>query len=212
MSFEKQQALFRRQQLNQPVIKKQDLSQPNNDFVLPTKQVTPVLYTNQTIPIGRQLFEVIQCLKNELHPIDNKEIIRKTAIDVEGTEELFKVVLENDRIKYANGKFEFKPTFNIKTKHDLLALVKRNKNVCAMEVKELQNSYGGVVPLIEELYNEKQLFCIRSQKDQSPLFIYYKDSNIDIDEEFKQQWHDTQVPTKLDLLKELDKAGLKPMQ
>ncbi|KAJ3320097.1 hypothetical protein HDV06_005662 [Boothiomyces sp. JEL0866] len=201
-----------RQQLNQPIIKKQDLSQPNNDYVLPTKQITPVLYTNQTVPISRQLFEVIQCLKNELHPINNKELIRKTAIDVEGTEELFKKVLENDRIKYENGKFEFKPAYNIKTKQDLLALVKKNKNVCAMEVKELQNSYGGVVPLIEELYSEKQLFCIRNQKDNSPLFIYYKDDAVEIDEAFKQQWHDIQIPTKIDLLKELEKAGLKAMQ
>ncbi|KAJ3255454.1 hypothetical protein HK103_006271 [Boothiomyces macroporosus] len=207
-----EKANFRRQQLNQPIIKKQDLSQPHNDYVLPTKQITPVLYSNQTVPIGRQLFEVIQCLKNELHPIDNKELIRKTAIDVEGTEELFKKVLENDRIKYENGKFEFKPAYNIKTKQDLLALVKKNKNICAMEVKELQNSYGGVVPLIEELYNEKQIFCVRSLKDNSPLFIYYKDSSIDIDDEFKQQWHDIQVPSKIDLLKELDKAGLKAMQ
>ena len=103
----------------------------------PNPNIKPTLYSNQTVPISRLLFEIISLLKSEGKPLSNNEIIRKKAIDVMGTPELLKVVTQNDRIIIVGDTFEFKPTFKIKTKQDFLKLLKDHRGVMAMEVKEL---------------------------------------------------------------------------
>ena len=169
------------------------------------------LYSNQTVPISRQLFEIISLLKEAGKPLSNEEIIRKRAIDVMGTPELLKVVSANDRIIIAGNTLEFKPTFKIKDKQDFLKLLKDHRGVMAMDVKELQNSCHNVLELIKELQETSQIL-VNELKDGTPKVVYYNDPtlNLKISPEFVENWHSITVPMDID--KELIKVGLKPVK
>ena len=179
----------------------------------PNPNIKPTLYSNQTVPISRQLFEIISLLKSEGKPLSNNEIIRKKAIDVMGTPELLKVVTQNDRIIIVGDTFEFKPTFKIKTKQDFLKLLKDHRGVMAMEVKELLNSCNNVLDIIKELQESGQILVIEN-KDGSPKVVYYNDPllNLKVSNEFIENWNSVSVPLDIDLQKELLKVGLKPVK
>ena len=179
----------------------------------PNPNQKPNLYSNQTVPISRQLFEIISLLKQEAKPLSNDEIIRKKAIDVMGTPELLKVVTANDRIIILNDTFEFKPTFKIKSKQDFLKLLKDHRGVMAMEVKELQNSCQNVMEIIKELQESGQIL-VNENKDGTPKVVYYNDPelNLKLSDEFVELWNSVSVPADIDLQKELLKFGLKPVK
>ncbi len=147
--------------LAQPVIKKKDLSSSSNkqDPVKeedtktssdskPTPQ--PIFYSNQDVPVSRMLFMVVNALKEENRPLNNQEIINKTLFDVEGIPALLKAVKANERITvHPDGTYEFKPRYQIRTGEQLLALLKQQRGVSGMDVKELKQSYTGVTNLID---------------------------------------------------------------
>jgi transcription initiation factor TFIIE subunit beta len=201
--------------LAQPTIKKQTIK-VEDDRQLPTKQTQqPLFYQPIEVPVSRKLFEIIDCLKQEPIPITNNDIIRKTTIDIMASPELFEAVKKNDRILYneQNQTFEFKPTYKIRTREDLLDLLRRNRGVMGMEVKELKQSYTRVTEIIDELDKERLILCIRN-KDGTPKVVYYFDQTyqISISDEFKRYWDDVKLPMDMDLEPELRKGGLKPMQ
>lgn len=147
--MESQLTSFKKKSLNQPVIIKKKIEPTADGKEIQRKQ--PILYTNTSIPVSRQLFEIIDCLKNETEAITNDDIVRKRAINILDTPKLLEAILQNDRIEYNPEKktFKYKPIFNIRTCHDLLEILKQNRGITGMEVKELKNSYPGVVDLIE---------------------------------------------------------------
>jgi hypothetical protein len=82
-----------------------------------------------------------------------------------------------------------------------------------MEVKELKESFQGVMPLIEELHDEKKLLMIKG-KDNLPKIVYHFDPqlHIVISDEFKTKWNQTFIAADMDIVAELKRAGLKPME
>jgi transcription initiation factor TFIIE subunit beta len=203
-------ASFKKRMLAQPTIVKQNI-QVKDDRQLPTK----MYYQPIEIPLSRKIFEIIDCLKQEPVPISNNDVIRKTTIDIMSSPELFEAVKKNDRILYneQTQTFEFKPNYKIRTREDLLDLLRRHRGVTGMEVKELKQSYTRVTELIEELDKEKLILCMRN-KDGSAKVVYYNDPSfrISISDEFKKYWNDVKLPLDMDLEPELKKAGLAPMQ
>lgn len=81
-----------------------------------------------------------------------------------------------------------------------------------MEVKELKDSFPGVMPLIDDLYKEKKLIMMRG-KDGTPKIVYFNDPSlkISISDEFKQKWNQAIIPPDMDLVSELKKLGMKAM-
>ncbi|KAI8902097.1 hypothetical protein BC833DRAFT_617066 [Globomyces pollinis-pini] len=215
MSLDKAKAAFQKRMTSQPVIQKKHIK-VEDQMELPVAKSAPIFYSNLNISISRQLFEIITLLKDEKGPIDNNEIIRKRAIDILNTPELFEACKTNDRIIYdpINQTFQFEPTYNIRTKEDLLSLLKRNRGISGMEVKDLRESYTGVDALIEELVAVGAVLVVRNHRDNSLKLVYYNDTtyNVSISDEYKHYWHDIFFPTTLDLPAELRKVGLKPMQ
>jgi hypothetical protein len=149
MSLEHQISSFKKKLLNQSVIIKK-IIEPTQDRDINRKQ-NPVFYSNNQVPLSRQLFEIIECLKLETKPITNNDIIRKRAIDILDNPKLLEVIIANDRIEFnsEDKTFKYKPIHHIKNKTDLLNLLKKNRGVTAMEVKELKNS----CPHINDLIN-----------------------------------------------------------
>jgi transcription initiation factor TFIIE subunit beta len=210
MSLQSLKDSFKKRMLAQPSIVKQTIK-VEDERQLPTK----MYYQPIEIPLSRKLFEIIDCLKQEPVPITNNDIIRKTTIDIISSPELFDAVKNNDRILYnpTTETFEYKPNYKIRTKEDLLDLLRRHRGVLGMEVKELKQSYTRVTELIDELDKEKRILCMRN-KDGTPKVVYYNDPSfqISISDEFKVYWNDVKLPMDMDLEPELRKAGLQPMQ
>jgi hypothetical protein len=67
-----------------------------------------VFHSNSHKPLNRLLFEIIKMLKvtlttltkEQTKPVDQNEIVRRTAIDVDGTEGLKEALLSNARVIY----------------------------------------------------------------------------------------------------------------
>ncbi|KAK5672639.1 transcription factor TFIIE beta subunit, TFIIEB, Tfa2, variant 2 [Batrachochytrium dendrobatidis] len=177
--------------------------------------LAPVLYSSDGIPVARKLFDIIMLLKAEEKPLTNNDMVRKLAMDIMDDEELFDLVRNNERIFYdgVNGTFEYRPTYKIRSKEDLLELLKKNRDTTGMEVKELKDSCNGIFGYIEELDAEKSILIIRN-RDESPRIVYYNNNqlHVDICKEFKEYWHQVALPLEADISKELASAGLKSME
>ena len=145
MSLSSLKETFKQRMLAQPTITKQTIK-VEDDRELPTK----LLYQPIQVPISRRLFEIIDCLKQEPLPVTNNDIIRKTTIDILGSPELFEAVLKNDRIQYntEDQTFEFKPNYKIRTRQDLIDLLRRNRGVMGMEVTQMDLPISKVLHLL----------------------------------------------------------------
>ncbi|KAH6602078.1 hypothetical protein BASA61_001478 [Batrachochytrium salamandrivorans] len=122
---------LRRRMLAQPIIKKQTIlpteNDPNKSTIQNKVVKAPMLYSSDGIPVARKLFDIVMLLKAEEQPLTNNDMIRKLAMDVVNDSELFESACNNERIFYdrAKGTFEYKPTYKIRSKEDLLELLKR---------------------------------------------------------------------------------------
>ncbi|EGF76488.1 hypothetical protein BATDEDRAFT_92664 [Batrachochytrium dendrobatidis JAM81] len=232
--MESSKAELRRRMLAQPIIKKQTITatevDPNKSNIQTKVVKAPVLYSSDGIPVARKLFDIIMLLKAEEKPLTNNDMVRKLAMDIMDDEELFDLVRNNERIFYdgVNGTFEYRasliefeycvgiwacPTYKIRSKEDLLELLKKNRDTTGMEVKELKDSCNGIFGYIEELDAEKSILIIRN-RDESPRIVYYNNNqlHVDICKEFKEYWHQVALPLEADISKELASAGLKSME
>ncbi|KAH6561234.1 hypothetical protein BASA50_000240 [Batrachochytrium salamandrivorans] len=217
--MESSKADLRRRMLAQPIIKKQTIlpteNDPNKSTIQNKVVKAPMLYSSDGIPVARKLFDIVMLLKAEEQPLTNNDMIRKLAMDVVNDSELFESACNNERIFYdrAKGTFEYKPTYKIRSKEDLLELLKKNRGITGMEVKELKDSCNGIIGYIEELDAQQSIIIIRN-RDESPRIVYYNHNqlNLEISQEFKDHWHQVPLPLESDLGKELSNAGLKSME
>ncbi|KAJ3294998.1 hypothetical protein HK104_003109 [Borealophlyctis nickersoniae] len=102
-----------------------------------------------------------------------------------------------------------------------------------MDVKELKESWAALPTVIEELEANGNILILR-QKDGVPKSLFYNDKSMNVKmsegqekiknllhfgrqltsrTEFRKYWHDVKLPgTDADLIKELEKAGMKSME
>ncbi|KAI8915776.1 hypothetical protein EDD86DRAFT_186313 [Gorgonomyces haynaldii] len=203
---------LKQRMLAAPVIKKQTLK-PIEDRTDKQSSIQQLeMYSNAGKSTNRLLFEIISCLKAQTQPIGYQEIIRLTTIDLENNAELLERVRNNERIIFnpQNETFEYQATYQVRSKQDLLELLRKNQGIQALDVKELKESYSGVMQFIEELVNENHILMMKN-KDGSPRVIYLNDKSLGIymSSEFKDSWHQMHIAPDIDFARELQKAGLK---
>ncbi|KAG0222638.1 hypothetical protein BGW42_006414 [Actinomortierella wolfii] len=161
------------------------------------------------------LFAAIKYLRDAEEPQTAEDIRRKGNVDLEAHPELYQVLKDSPKVDYdmVNHTFQYKPTYNVKSKEDLLALLEKNKNVGGMEYKELKDSYSKLPEAVRQLAEEGKILVIKT-KDGQPRVLYWNDVryNTAMDKEFRDIWHRMRVPDETDLPKELVKAGLAHMQ
>lgn len=138
--LDQERARLKRKMLAMPTIQKQTM-------LVETK---PILYSNSLKSTSRLLFEIVAMLKECTAPVGFQEILRKSAIDLEASPELLAAVRANPRItSFPDDTFQYQATYHIRTKQDLLELLKAHHGVAALEVKELRESYIKVDDLID---------------------------------------------------------------
>ncbi|KAF9946855.1 hypothetical protein BGZ72_011085 [Mortierella alpina] len=143
------------------------------------------------------------------------DLKRKGNVDLEAKPELFELLKTNEKVSYdtISETFVYKPTYHIKNKDDLLAMLEKRKNEGGMEYKELKDSYSKLAESVKELSDEGRILVVRN-KDGMPRVLYWNDVryNTAMDQDFRDIWHKLRIPDEVDLPKELEKAGLTHMQ
>ncbi|KAL0074881.1 hypothetical protein J3Q64DRAFT_1757658 [Phycomyces blakesleeanus] len=162
-----------------------------------------------------QLYTVIQFLKDCDNPQSVVSIGTRTKVDITRNQALWDKLVQNSKIEYnpVNKTFAYKPTYQIKSKDDLLSLLTSKKNEGGMDYKDLKDSYSKLANAVEELANEGRILVIRN-KDGNPRVLFYNDMqyNTFIDQDFQKMWADIAIPDETDLPKALEDAGLKTME
>jgi transcription initiation factor TFIIE subunit beta len=127
-------------------------------------------------------------------------------------------MINNEKIHYnsADRTFQYKPDYAIRTKDDLLNLLKERQEKVGvsrgMPYRELDDC-NDLTNSIKELESEGRIMVIRLMKDGSPRLLYYNDLqfNTPMDKEFVEMFHNVKVPDESDLKKSLEGAGLRTM-
>ncbi|KAI9300810.1 hypothetical protein BJ944DRAFT_272420 [Cunninghamella echinulata] len=162
-----------------------------------------------------QLYSVIQFLKDSDGPQSVVSITSRTKVNITKNQSLWDKLVKNNKIDYdpINQTFAYKPTFQIKSKEDLLSLLISSNRSGGMDYKDLKDSYSKLSDAVEELAGEGKILVVRT-KDGNPRVLFYNDpeQNTHMDNEFKTMWSDIKIPDETDLPKELENAGLKTME
>ncbi len=82
-----------------------------------------------------------------------------------------------------------------------------------MDMAELLDSWSGVTQVVQELEESRTILVIKN-KDGSPRMVFYNDMDQStlISTEFQTAWHDIEMPSEINVQRELEKAGLKTME
>ncbi|KAF8930143.1 hypothetical protein EDD21DRAFT_364128 [Dissophora ornata] len=196
---------------------------PNNNglqvFKTSKKKKTEVYSQPQDTGTGKHinslLLNAINFLKTEDEPQTVEDLKRKGNIDLDAKPELYQLLKSNDKVSFdeRDATFAYKPTYQIKSKEDLFAMLEKKKSEGGMDYKELKDSYSKLPQAVEELAAEGRILVVRN-KDGNPRVLFWNDQryNTAMEPEFRDIWHGLVVPDEIDLPKELEKAGLTHMQ
>ncbi|RDD45831.1 General transcription factor IIE subunit 2 [Trichoplax sp. H2] len=232
----KERQKFINRQLAQPSVEKRK-SQPVTKFK-PEKSVKTFTSTpatsgsksyNYKLTTGRSrsrfgvLNKIVNYMKEryqygENSPLSLDELLDRTqTTDIESTDKdwLAKhALVNNEKISIQDGKFKFKPKFDIKSKKQLYRFLK----------KRYENGLGGVYidDVKESLPNSENIIknlddsvTILTRPNDKKQVIYFNDikNKFDVSEEFKQLWYSVSVDvSEIDIEVYLKKAGITVME
>ncbi|RIA99514.1 hypothetical protein C1645_746995 [Glomus cerebriforme] len=228
-------AAFKRQQASQPVyalpkvtsnatssIPQSSASRP---IVSSSKKKKQKLVYSQPTDTGvvkhtlSQLHNVIRYLKEKVDVPQTAEDLKANKVaDIIANKDLYNHMINNEKIQYnsVDRTFQYKPDYAIRTKDDLLNLLKERQDKVGvsrgMPYRELDDCID-LTNSIKELESEGKIMVIRLMKDGSPRLLYYNDLqfNTPMDKEFVEMFHNVEVPDETDLKKSLEGAGLQTM-
>jgi transcription initiation factor TFIIE subunit beta len=196
---------------------------PNNNglqvFSSSKKKKTEVYSQPQDTGSGKHINSLLLNAINFLKTVDDPQTVddlrRKGGVDLDAKPELYNLLKLNDKVAYdtRDHTFAYKPTYHIKNKEDLLALLEKRKGEGGMDYKELKDSYSKLLEAVNELASEGRILVVKN-KDGAPRVLFWNDQryNTAMDQEFRDIWHRLRIPDEIDLPKELEKAGLTHMQ
>ncbi|RKP11008.1 hypothetical protein THASP1DRAFT_12074 [Thamnocephalis sphaerospora] len=154
------------------------------------------------------------CEQKHDSPLTMAEMKKHTSVDIAKDPALFQALSQNAKVTFnaENGTFAYKPEHNVKTKEEVLALLRDGAGAGGIELCELKDSNANVAKLAEELSASGDVLIARN-RDGTARILYYNDTSLNtaMDEEFKAMWRSLKVPDEADLPKRMAEAGLKTM-
>ncbi|CAG8441601.1 10047_t:CDS:2 [Funneliformis caledonium] len=191
----------------------------NADPLPISKKKKPKPVYSQPSDTGVVKHTLSQLHKDRMDVPQSAEDLKANKIaDIISNKELYNLMIKNEKIKYnsVDCTFQYKPDYAIRTKEDLLNLLKERQEKaggsCGMPFRELDDCID-LSNAIQELESEGKIMVIRLMKDASPRLLYYNDLtyNTPMDKEFVDMFHNVKVPDESDLKKSLEDAGLQTM-
>ncbi|KAJ3022863.1 hypothetical protein HKX48_005064 [Thoreauomyces humboldtii] len=171
--------------------------------------------SSSEMSMNTKVYNIINALRELDKEANETEIMRLTAINVSGSNELRQLLSNNPKITYhpEKGTYQYKPKYNLRSKEDLLNLLHESRETGGTDMKELQDSWSGLAAAVQELKHDGDI-TVLTTKDEKPKILFWNDraSNVNMSPEFHEYWHKVQIPKEIDLAKELERAGLKSME
>ncbi|TPX67323.1 hypothetical protein SpCBS45565_g03888 [Spizellomyces sp. 'palustris'] len=190
-------------------------SQASSKRKLPPALAPPPPAIHADVATNTKVYTIINALREKGEALSEKEIMRLTAVHIGGTPGLREILRTNLKIEFIpqDKTYRYKPKYTIRSKEDLITLLQSNASHGGMEIKELLDSWSGLLGAVQELEKEGHVLVLKT-KDQKPRIVYWNDKslNLDMSKEFQNYWHEIQLPKESDLAKELERAGLKSME
>ncbi|KAJ3139390.1 hypothetical protein HK100_011665 [Physocladia obscura] len=167
------------------------------------------------IALQTQLTTMLAVLKTLELPIAYSGLSAKLGTDILSSADLIQVWKACDKIGFDDGKQEiwYKRQFSVRSKEELLNLLKANCNIGGLDVKVLKEGYSAINDAIKELEEAGKILVIKN-KDGNPKVVYYNNlpseavSKYPSSVEFKTYWDKVEVPDDEEISKELSRAGL----
>ncbi|KAJ3024907.1 UNVERIFIED_CONTAM: hypothetical protein HDU68_007667 [Siphonaria sp. JEL0065] len=165
------------------------------------------------IALQTKLISIIGELKKQEVPISYKELSKLVGTDITSADELIHEWKNCEKIGYNDQKQEiwFKRQFSIRSKTELLDLLKANYLVGGLDVKVLKEGYSAIGDAIKELEEAGQILVIRG-KDGNPKVLYFNNlqsetpTKYPASKEFGAYWSNVTVPDDEKMAEELAKG------
>ena len=143
--------------------------------------------------------------------------------DEDGKRLLKKALMVNAKVEHQEGRhetgdkgtiyFRFRPMHGVRSSEDLLMFLQQQTTAQGILVRELRDGWAGCLQSINELESEGKVLVLRNKKEGTPRMVWLNDPSLnhEVDNEFKDLWHQVQVPKgAADLRNSLLEFGLTP--
>ncbi|EPZ34356.1 hypothetical protein O9G_000543 [Rozella allomycis CSF55] len=124
------------------------------------------------------------------------------------TKELVEALMQSNRIRMKDEKFLFEPAYGIRTRDQLLQVVRQLSKEGGFEVTRIANDVlFDINVAVDVAFQSNLVYCITSSKEKV-IFYNSKPHLKSVDEMFLEKWNSINVPaTDLDLQNELEILG-----
>ncbi|CZR57121.1 related to transcription initiation factor IIE, beta subunit [Phialocephala subalpina] len=173
-----------------------------------------------------QVTYVIEFLKKKNEPKTFREILEylsQVNADDRTKVLIARILRQHERVhhtpdpnlkvqSYDSGLFEHKPIINVRSKKDLIAYLQAKVDAQGVSVKDLKDGWPDCEDAIDELEKEHKILVTRTKKDNHARMVWGNDPTLhhEVDFEFQDMWHKTELPSVDELVRKLQDAGQKP--
>ncbi|KAK4048396.1 hypothetical protein OIV83_004742 [Microbotryomycetes sp. JL201] len=171
--------------------------------------------------IGRhwatQLLHAVDYLKQHANPIRLEELAIRSGVEaLLSNPQLLQSFQNHERVLVDDrlGLYSYKPDYVLRSKADLVSLLRVHATRGGFAVKILRESWPQVNNAIEELEREGKLFVMRTggsgerEGQMKAVYLNEMPEQDPIDKEFRDLWSTLKTPIEDELANELRSAGL----
>ncbi|KAM0786154.1 hypothetical protein ACM66B_006962 [Microbotryomycetes sp. NB124-2] len=184
---------------------------------------TPMSSSSETASsiIGRhwatQLLHAVDYLKQHANPIRLEELAIRSGVEaLLSNPQLLQSFTSHERVLVDDrlGLYSYKPDYVLRSKADLVSLLRVHATRGGFAVKTLRDSWPQVNNAIEELEREGKVFVMRTggsgdrEGQMKAVYLNEMPEQNSIDKEFRDLWSTLKTPIEDELANELRSAGL----
>ncbi|CAN6455999.1 unnamed protein product [Victoria cruziana] len=188
---------------------------------IPQKSPVPIKFSNDTERLqhinsirkstaGAQIKRVIDLLFETRQALTPDQINEYCYVDINANKTVFDSLRKNIKVNYDGRCFSYKSKHDIKSKQELLVLIRRYPEGIA--VIDLKDAYPSVMEDLQELKAAGDVWLLSNLDSQEDI-AYPNDPRavIKVDDEIKQLFRAIELPRDMvDIEKDLHKNGMKP--
>ncbi|XP_031504997.1 uncharacterized protein LOC116267429 [Nymphaea colorata] len=185
------------------------------------KSPVPLKFSNETerlqyinsirkSPVGAQIKRVLDLLRETRRALTPEQINKASFVDVKANKIVFDSLRKNIKVNYDGECFSYKSKHEIKSKHELLLLIRKAPEGIA--VGDLKDAYPFVMEDLQDLKAAGDVWLLSNLECQEDT-VYPNDPRVvmKVDDDIKQLFRGIDMPRDMiDIEKDLLKNGMKP--
>ncbi|EJW03118.1 hypothetical protein EDEG_02504 [Edhazardia aedis USNM 41457] len=157
--------------------------------------------------LNTYIHTIISHVRKYDHPVSFASILKTYKINLYENPMILQLLKKNSKIIVECDTLQYKPTYDIKSKDDLLTLLKHVSGETGLEYNELIDGPINVIPFINSLVESGDIFILKDFDGSQILFhndLKYPRASAEV----LTAYHQIKVPEYNDMLEEMKCAGL----